>query len=232
VLVVVVVVVDMLNKINDIPLHKVYSTLGIFSSICFGVQYLPQMYLNYQRKSVQGFSSTGIIIKLIGASFLFINSWLTGETIPVVFYGLINVVQHTIFMFQFSIYDSSAKFTKYLPWVTFPIIPFIIGYHYPQTMYITNSIKPITQVLSHLPQVIVCYRSKSTSGVSLPSQYLNLFGGVTGVIMCIGIPPVSRLTYFIYAFSVVQAVSLFLMYFYYDIVQFKKNIKSTTNFGV
>ncbi|KAF2070928.1 hypothetical protein CYY_007752 [Polysphondylium violaceum] len=221
----------MIDKINSIPLHQVYSALGIFSSICFGVQYLPQMYLNYQRRSVQGFSATGIIIKLIGASFLLINSWLIGESLPVVFYGLINVIQHTIFMFQFSIYDP-AKATKYLPWVMFPIIPYLIGYRYPQTMYFTNSIKPITQVLSHLPQVILCYRSKSTLGVSLPSQYLNLFGGVAGVLMCIGIPPVSRITYFIYAFSVVQAISLFLIYFYYDIIQFKKNNKSSSNFGV
>ncbi|EGC29459.1 hypothetical protein DICPUDRAFT_42859 [Dictyostelium purpureum] len=162
-------------------LEIIYYLLGIISSGCFGVQYLPQMMLNYRRKSCQGFSSSGIIIKLIGASFLFINAWLTGETLPIVFYGLINVLQHTIFLFQFSIYDSLAS-RKYLPWIGFPIIPFLIGIQFPYTMFITNSFKPITQVLSHLPQVALCYQSKTTNGVSLPSQYLNFIGGIAGVI--------------------------------------------------
>ncbi|KAN0023350.1 hypothetical protein ACTFIU_011520 [Dictyostelium citrinum] len=210
-------------------LELLYYTLGILSSILFGVQYLPQMYLNFKRKSVQGFSSSGIIIKLVGASFLFVNSWLTGESMPIVFYGLINVFQHTIFMFQFSIYDTVKGATKYLPWIGFPIIPFLIGLQYPSTMFITNSFKPITQLLSHLPQVILCYQSKSTTGVSLPSQYLNFIGGIAGVIMCLIIPPISTLTYLIYVNSVIQAISLFFMYFIYD---FRKNKVTTHNHEV
>ncbi|KYQ88786.1 transmembrane protein [Tieghemostelium lacteum] len=206
---------------TEIDFKYYYQSLGFLSSIAFAIQYLPQMKLNYQRKSTQGFSSSGIIIKLIGASFLLVNSWLTGETLPIFFYGLINVVQHSTFMYQFSIYD---KNTKYLLWILFPFLPLLMGRLYPKSMYTTNSIKPITQVLSHLPQLIVSYKSKSTQGVSLQSQYLNFFGGVVGVLMLIGIPPVSIMTYFIYINSIAQSVSIFLMYFYYDLRKRNKTI--------
>ncbi|GAM22331.1 hypothetical protein SAMD00019534_055060 [Acytostelium subglobosum LB1] len=187
-----------------------YHSLGVFSSVCFGVQYVPQMYLNYSRRSVQGFSLHSIVIKLIGAAFLLVNSALTGESMPIVLYGLLNVLQHSIFMFQFALFSKEPSTSnKTLPWIAFPLIPYLLG-------NITNSVKPITQLLSHLPQVMVCINAKSTSGVSLPSQYLNLFGGLTGVIMCYGIAPVSKLTYFIFINSVWQALSIFIMYFYYD----------------
>ncbi|EFA78566.1 transmembrane protein [Heterostelium album PN500] len=171
-----------------------YNSLGVMSSVCFGLQYVPQMYLNYNRRSVQGFSLHSIVIKLIGAAFLLVNSSLTGDSV-----------------------------NRTLPWIAFPVVPYLIGYLYPSTMCkyqgitdITNSVKPITQLLSHLPQMIVCINSKTTIGVSLPSQYLNFVGGVAGVIMCVGIPPKSTLTYFIYINSVWQAISIFIMYFYYD----------------
>ncbi len=73
-------------------------------------RYIPQTVYNFKRKSVHGFSTTGIIIKHIGASFLFVNSILLGgkfaicvtneENISVAMYGLCGVVQHSIFMIQ------------------------------------------------------------------------------------------------------------------------------------
>jgi len=203
-------------------------------------RYLPQIALNFSRKSVRGFSATGIIIKHVGASFLFVNSLFIGEVLAVVLYGLCNVVQHSMFMCQFSIY-SNVEFTpldelriqkssgngeyihteksfkeKYLLWLLFPLLPVFLGLIFPSSMYITNSIKPITQVLSHLPQLNVCYQLKTTSGVSLTSQHLNIIGGFAGLYMCSIIPPVSWATYLIYANSVLQALSLYAMAGYYD----------------
>jgi hypothetical protein len=43
---------------------------------------MPQTILNYKRKSVAGFSTSGIIIKLIGSCFLIINAWVSGGTSP------------------------------------------------------------------------------------------------------------------------------------------------------
>jgi len=186
---------------------------GIVSSICFGIQYLPQTWLNFRRKSVKGFSTHGIIIKLFGASFLLVNSYLNGETFPVICYGLVNVIQHSIFILQFYFYTQESN---YLQWLLFPAIPFLIGKNWPETLVFTNTIKPITQILSHVPQLKVCYDLQTTSGVSITSQHLNLVGGLLGMYMCYIIPPVSTMTYLIYVNSIFQALSLYAMALYYD----------------
>jgi len=196
---------------------KIAHSLGILSSVFFGLQYLPQAYLNFKRKSVKGFSTHGIIIKLVGASFLLVNSFLNGEAAPVVFYGLVNVVQHSIFILQFSIYPSdSTQRENFFHWLLFPVVPYVIGKYLPQTLVFTNSIKPITQVLSHIPQLKVCMDLKTTSGVSMMSQHFNIIGGFFGIFMCVVIPPVSTVVYLIYINSVLQALSIYFLYFWYD----------------
>jgi len=68
---------------------------------------------------VKGFSSLGIIMKHVGASFLVVNAILTHgnsrehrtsilmtfisliENLPVVVYGGVNVVQHSLFLIQY-----------------------------------------------------------------------------------------------------------------------------------
>eukprot|EP00475_Leptophrys_vorax_P041244 TRINITY_DN777_c0_g1_i2.p1 TRINITY_DN777_c0_g1~~TRINITY_DN777_c0_g1_i2.p1 ORF type:complete len:105 (-),score=26.27 TRINITY_DN777_c0_g1_i2:63-377(-) len=52
--------------------------LGHFATICFTLQYIPQAIKNYRRQSVKGFSTTGIIIKLVGAAFLAVNAYILG----------------------------------------------------------------------------------------------------------------------------------------------------------
>jgi len=205
--------------------------LGILSSICFALQYLPQTYLNFKRKSVKGFSTLGIIIKLVGASFLLVNSFLNGEAAPVVFYGLINVIQHSVFIFQFSIYQGESNRETYFYWLLFPLVPYFVGAYVPESLAYTNVIKPITQVLSHIPQLKVCMDVRTTSGVSMMSQHFNLIGGIFGLFMCVVIPPVSALVYFIYANSVLQALSIYgfaLYYDYYHSIDRKKSVKPTS----
>eukprot|EP01113_Clastostelium_recurvatum_P025121 TRINITY_DN3019_c0_g1_i4.p1 TRINITY_DN3019_c0_g1~~TRINITY_DN3019_c0_g1_i4.p1 ORF type:complete len:244 (+),score=70.08 TRINITY_DN3019_c0_g1_i4:78-809(+) len=213
-----------------IPNASLGQAFGVVSSVCFAFQYIPQAYLNYQRKSVRGFSTTGITLKLIGASFLLANSWLNGETYPVIMYGLLNVMQHSAFMIQFSMYpsdeehaDQTKRLTRdertgrerFLLWLLFPFLPLLLGQLAPSTMAITNYIKPITQLLSHIPQLKVCYDLASTAGVAMLSQHLNFIGGALGLYMCFVIPPVSSTTYIIYFNSCFQALSLYAMALYF-----------------
>ena len=66
------------------PLNHSYSYIDTDThthtthSLIMWLRYVPQMWLNFRRKSVKGFSTYGIIIKLIGASFLLVNSYLNG----------------------------------------------------------------------------------------------------------------------------------------------------------
>lgn len=71
------------------------------ASISFTLQYIPQSIHNYRRKSMLGFSAIGIVIKLIGASFLAINSYFLYQPLSVIIYGFFNVAQHDFFMIQY-----------------------------------------------------------------------------------------------------------------------------------
>eukprot|EP01084_Bolivina_argentea_P230601 389039_1 len=197
----------------SVNMERMGHILGMTATLCFTVQYAPQALQNFQRKSTKGFSSTGIIIKLVGAAFLMVNAHLTGETTSVVLYGVFNVIQHSIFMYQFAIYKQDYKF---LLWLLFPIVPFIWGITLPATISITNLIKPGAQIFSHIPQLWVCYQLKTAQGVSLKTQHLNMIGGLAGIIMCIIITPKSKMTYFLYINSMFQAISLYCVAVAYD----------------
>lgn len=179
---------------------------------------------------MRGFSAVGIIIKHVGASFLFINSlflggdqsiflshnnrssrsctlWLVQYCAALYFYDTVKFIRN-FSNERFTIYSDDSESNnnntedtsknkpaykeKYLLWLLFPLVPIILAKLIPSTMslflnypfshvVITNSVKPITQILSHLPQLKVCYQLKTTSGVALLSQHLNLIGGIAGL---------------------------------------------------
>jgi len=206
------------------------SAAGMFATLCFTLQYVPQCLLNSRRQSCRGFSTTGIIIKLVGASFLAANSAYLGESTPVILYGLFNVAQHSIFMVQFYLYSDATRLPStraqaissdrrpwgILAWLGFPIVPVALAHVAPHTMSLTSSIKPLAQVFSHVPQLAECVRMRSTSGCSLGTQHLNAAGGLAGLLMCYLRPPQSIFTTMLYVNSLGQALSLYYLYFLYD----------------
>lgn len=230
---------------------SVWSALlaGYVATLCFTVQYIPQTMLNHRRKSVSGFSTVGILIKLIGSCFLCVNSFLMGEELPVVLYGCLSILQHCVFVVQFALYsnrdrdnsnilvlttpssptsanntNASSKrgnaanngFSSYLLWLFFPLVPYVMGICLPWTVAFTSGVKPLTQVLSHLPQLFVTYTKQTTDGVSLFTQHLNIVGGLAGLYMYSIIPPKSSMTYAMYIFSLLQAVSMYAFAVHFD----------------
>ena len=189
--------------------------LGIVTSVMFMVMYVPQFLLNRRRRSTEGFSSTGIVIKLVGASFLAVNAWITGEAIAVVLYGALGVLQHDAFMVQFFLYERRNN-VRFLLWILVPVVPYMLSQWLPVTMLLTNYIKPVSQIASHIPQLLECRRLRTASGVSLWSQHLNFLGGLGGIYMCWMIPPRSPMPWLLYVFSVLQAVTLYAAWLYYD----------------
>jgi len=137
-----------------------------------------------------------------------------------------------------------TKKSSFYPWLLFPIIPFLLGLSMPWTIgrlsplpgscwfalvVYTNSIKPIGQILSHLPQLYVCYKLRSTSGVSMLTQHLNLIGGITGVssipwfwlfwlswVVTLLIKIKTIASFLIYFFSTLQALSLYALAWKFD----------------
>ncbi|KAL9642831.1 hypothetical protein ABK040_009906 [Willaertia magna] len=186
---------------------------GYLATLFFTVQYIPQAWLNYKRRSVKGFSSIGIIIKLIGSSYLGVNSFLMGEALSVVLYGAFNILQHLIFIFQFTLFTNQRM---YLLCILIPIIPLFCGHYYPESIQYSNLIKPLSQITSHIPQLIVTWQAQSTEGVSLASQHLNLFGGIAGIYMYSIFTPKSFFTRLVYWNSMLQAISLYVLAVYFD----------------
>uniref|UniRef100_A0A7S1PHT6 Mannose-P-dolichol utilization defect 1 protein homolog n=1 Tax=Percolomonas cosmopolitus TaxID=63605 RepID=A0A7S1PHT6_9EUKA len=186
---------------------------GYIATICFTLQYAPQAYLNYKRKSVQGFSTTGVLIKLVGASFLAVNAILLGEALPLCIYGIFNVSQHVIFMIQFAFYMKQKKFFWFC---ALPLIPLIVGVSLPETIPLTNTLKPISQLTSHLPQLYLSYKKRTTEGVSLSTQHLNVIGGFCGLFMYSFIEAKSFMTVLVYWNSLFQAFSLYALAVYFD----------------
>jgi hypothetical protein len=114
-----------------------------------------------------------------------------------------------------SIEQITSSRAHYLLWILFPLVPMAMASMWPGTIIYTNSIKPIGQIMSHIPQVIECFRLRTTLGISMSSQHLNFVGGACGLLMCLILPPVYKTTYLIYFNSVFQAVSIYAIAAYY-----------------
>jgi hypothetical protein len=81
---------------------------------------------------------------------------------------------------------------------------------------LTNAIKPASQFFSHVVQLHETWNKRSTEGVSLLSQHLNMLGGLLGIVMYSYIPPKSFFTYMVYYNSIFQALSLYALAVYFD----------------
>jgi len=144
-----------------------------------------------------------------------VNAILTGEPNAVIVYGICNVTQHLFFIIQFAMYPSDVAPSKYyLLWLLFPLLPIFLGVKFPTTIKFTSFVKPLTQVLSHLPQIAECIRLSTTLGLSLATQHLNMMGGLAGLVMCY-IIPTSTSTWLMYVNSIFQAVSIYFLAIHY-----------------
>jgi len=128
----------------------------------------------------------------------------------VTIYAVNYIYKYTI---QFTLFTNRSV---YLIFCFIPIIPFTFGKTIPVTIMYTNLVKPLSQILSHMPQMWVTYQKQSTEGVSLATQHFNLLGGFAGMYMYSIIPPKSMWTYVVYVNSLFQAVSLYWMAVHYD----------------
>lgn len=187
-------------------------SMGFLATFLFSIVYFPQMVLNFKRKDTTGFSAKSMIIKLIGGAFLGVNAHYSGERLPVVLYGCIGLFQYSLLLAQIGIYNDK----KYLfLWFLFPLIPYSLTF-IPGTVAITNTFKPITQITSHVTQLLEFWKLQSTEGYSLTSQHYNWIGGWAGMYMCYVNSPPSTSTWFLYINSLIQAGTVFLAVIYFD----------------
>eukprot|EP00760_Papus_ankaliazontas_P012536 PhM_4_TR15350/c0_g1_i1/m.42809 len=180
---------------------------GYLATFLFFVQYIPQISLNLRRKTVRGFSTLSIVIKMFGASFFMANYLLIMERWPTTLYSIICTGQYTVLILQAAYFD---KHFFALSVLIAPFASFLISSSFPATMQYTTVLKPITQVLSHIPLLHLCYKERSVRGVSMPSMHLNACGGISGMIMCCLVATKSRWTFAVYLNSFLQAVTVYV----------------------
>ena len=81
---------------------------GMLATTLFSLVYVPQLYLNMKRQSTEGFSQASMVIKLVGGSFLLVNSIQAGEATPVVLYGTGACVHETLWANAASNHDLAS----------------------------------------------------------------------------------------------------------------------------
>mmetsp|Transcript_27846 Transcript_27846/g.54844 ORF Transcript_27846/g.54844 Transcript_27846/m.54844 type:complete len:229 (+) Transcript_27846:39-725(+) len=188
--------------------------LGMTSTVLFSLVYFPQMALNYSRKHTDGFSETSMIIKLVGGAFLLVNASFVGEPFPVIAYGLFGLSMYSILLGQIAYYN---KRYFLFGWIfLFPLLPLAMAVLFPESMTVTNSFKPLTQIGSHLAQLKMVWDKQTASGVALTSQHINWIGAWFGLYMCYVLQPKNTSTWFLYYNSVFQAGSFYAAVFWFD----------------
>jgi hypothetical protein len=182
--------------------------LGDLSTLCFFLDSVPQFFFNLQRRSVHGFSLTSVLFEVVGSSFLWINSVYREAPLSVVLYGFVNTVQNFGFLVQFYVY---AKRAKPLFFLACPIVPIVICEHFHSFMKYTDLVKPLTQLVSNIPQLVACMRVGTTTGLSFIGQHLHLAGSIVGFMTLILDQNFSGRTWLLYVSSFAQTYSIYAL---------------------
>lgn len=191
--------------------------LGNAASLCFFSVYIPQLILNFKKKSVEGFSIYSVMFKIIGSSFLWITSYYNGSGLPVFLYGFLNTLQHFLFIIQFWLYSGDVT-CLYLTLI--PLIPLILTKVFPSSLAYTDIVKPLSQILSQIPLLYKCIKKQTTLGISLFGQHLNLVGAAFGMYMCYILEIESTRTWLIYFNSGFQAISIYIVAIWFHEMRF------------
>lgn len=91
---------------------QIADVCGTLAMLCATLQYVPQLMLNRNRRSVDGLSFQTVVLKHIGACFLFANSAVIHENVMVVFHGLGTVIMLTLLILQFAAYRGPKHSTS------------------------------------------------------------------------------------------------------------------------
>ncbi|EAY03318.1 hypothetical protein TVAG_173630 [Trichomonas vaginalis G3] len=172
------------------------------------------------RESVEGFSLSSITLKLIGSAFLCINSLYNGSGFPLFLYGFLNTIEHCLFLFQFFRYGK----VLYAPLLSLiVVIPYLICIFSPKLIPITDLVKPVTQFISHIPQLISCITRKTTLNVSIYSQHLHFIGSFLGCIMLILEENYNITNWILYGNTFIQAFSIYFLAAWYGELRLKES---------
>ncbi|OHT03758.1 PQ loop repeat family protein [Tritrichomonas foetus] len=180
---------------------------GNISTLCFFLVYIPQIYMVFSLRSTEGFSLSSAKLKLLGSAFLCVNSIFKGDSLPLILYGFLNTVELIFLLLPFFLFNGEWKPLLYIGVV---FIPLFICKFMPELIPFTDYIKPITQLMSNIPQLYQCMKVGTTRYVSMFSLHLHFGGSIFGFMMLIILQNFSFYSWFIYGNSFLQAFSVYI----------------------
>lgn len=182
---------------------------GNLSAILFFLVELPQIILNFKRKSTEGFSSLAVIFRLFGLSFQFSFGIKGGLPVPTFIAACFLIIENIIFIFQFAYYQ---KKKLYLLSILLVFIGITINSIFPSSINVTKWFYSAIQVIGYIPYIMTILSVGSTLGISLLGQHLNFIGFILGVLMCVlSTTPSDTITWLFYLLSGFQASSVFII---------------------
>ena len=160
------------------------SFCGTAAAVSFFLVQIPQIYLNFMRKSTVGFSWEAIIIRTFGISFHVVNGIVAAMNFPLLLTGFLLLTEMFVILAQFALYREDRRF--YIAFLI-PIVPVMMSLIWPVTMEYTNYINPITQIACYIPFLYECVRVGTTHGIYTKKPVLDL-DRITKIRQAIDIP--------------------------------------------
>ena len=190
---------------------------GTAAAVSFFLVQIPQIYLNFMRKSTVGFSWEAIIIRTFGISFHVVNGIVAAMNFPLLLTGFLLLTEMFVILAQFALYREDRRF--YIAFLI-PIVPVMMSLIWPVTMEYTNYINPITQIACYIPFLYECVRVGTTHGISLTGQHLNFLGAIFGLLMCAITCRCDKIGWLFYFISLGQASAVYILAIMYEEFRF------------
>lgn len=187
--------------------------LGSFAAISFMFVQLPQLILNFRRKSTTGFSPFYVVIRMLGLSFHVVNGMITNMTLPLLISGTLLLVELFIFVFQFTRYNKKPLY--YISYMVV-LIPIILSSLWPKSIEVTSYFNPVVQIVCCVPYILECIRAQTTLGISMFGQHLNFLGGILGLYMCSITTACNDIGWLFYVVPAGQSLTIFTLSIYYN----------------
>ncbi|CAH9088300.1 unnamed protein product [Cuscuta europaea] len=193
---------------NSTPMEVLYNVLGWVAFVSWSISFYPQVILNFRRKSVVGLNFDFVLLNLTKhSSYLVYNASVFfssavrkqyhrkygfDEMIPVaandVAFSAHAVLLTAITLFQIAIYDRGTQKVSKLciailsvVWLAIAICVFIAipKHNWLWLVSCFNTMQVVMTVIKYIPQAVLNFRRKSTTGWSIGNILLDLLGGLT-----------------------------------------------------
>lgn len=193
---------------SSIPLEVLYNVFGWVAFFSWSISFYPQTVLNFRRKSVVGLNFDFVVLNLTKhTSYLIYNASMffspvvqrqyrqkfgLDQMIPVaandVAFSVHAVLLTAFTLFQITIYERGYQKVSRtsiaivsIVWVSAAVCVCVALPHHSWLWLIScfNTIQVVMTVIKYVPQAVMNFGRKSTTGFSIGNILLDFVGGVT-----------------------------------------------------